>query len=206
MAFLAGVFTQCTPGCIVSLFLLSFASAGQRGGGGRMWLAGLAHGLILSRCLPSGPRQQSQSLPGWKPAWLLGLLALGVLPSHPASVGAACGPGPCLSARGLGFCVTGPKLGSQGIKCPCCVITLSCPMRPAANSSKGCVYFVWEMLQETETGTKILFSKSKKTRRGQQPYSPGRAGCLGTLKPLPLLCIVSTSTAPWPVPVCPHRP
>lgn len=91
----------------------------------------------------------------------LRLLALGALPSHPASVGAAGGPGCCLSARGLGFCVTGPKLGSRGIKCPCCVIMLSLPMQPAANSSKGCVYFIWEMLQETETRTKKSLSNSE---------------------------------------------
>lgn len=95
-----------------------------------------------------------------------GCLALSALPSHPASVGAAGGPGPCLSARGLGFCVTGPKLGSQGIKCPCCVITLSLPMWPAANSSKGCVYFVWEMLQESEPRTKMSVFQEQKIEEG----------------------------------------
>lgn len=96
----------------------------------------------------------------------LGRLALSALPSHPASVGAADGPGPCLSARGLGFCVTGPKLGSQGIKCPRCVIMLSLPMWPAANSSKGCVYFLWEMLQETEMRTKMSVFQEQKIEEG----------------------------------------
>lgn len=134
----------------------------------------------------------------------LGLLALSALPSHPASVGAAGGPGPCLSARGLGFCVTGPKLGSQGIKCPCCVVTLSLPMWPAADSSKGCVYFVWEMLQETETGTQMSVFKGQKIEEGDSLGFWAGQGARAHRDPF--LFIVSTSPAPWPALVYPHRP
>lgn len=109
-----------------------------------VWLAGLAHWATLSIymvTLWALPKRADVYKAGSK-CGCLRLLALSAVPSHPASVGAAGGPGPCLSARGLGFCVTGPKLGSQGIKCPRCVIMLSLPMWPAANSSKSCVYFV----------------------------------------------------------------
>lgn len=162
VAFPAGVFTQCPPGQDVRFHPVLVPLSICRAVGGVVWLADLPTELSLLNVCPLGLAKAAEVSRAGSQCGCLGPLALSVLPSHPASVGAAGGPGPCLSARGLGFYVTGPKLGSQGIKCPCCVIMLSLPMRPAANSSKGCGYFVWEMLQETETRTKkSLFKKRK---------------------------------------------
>lgn len=200
MAFPAGVFTQCQArmyGFHPVFVPRSICRA--VGGVVRLLICPLSY-LFLAVC-PLGLAKAAEVSKAGSQCGCLGLLALSVLPSHPASVGAAGGPGPCLSARGLGFYVTGPKLGSQGIKCPLLCDHAESSHAASCKLFKGLwVFCLGDAAGDGDEDKEVPFQTAKTDEGNSLGLWVGR-GARAHWNPF----LVSTSTAPLASPCQPPQ-